>query len=108
MQKVIDEIIRAAMERGEFDNLSGRGKPQDHTAYFNTPEDLRLAHSVLKNSGYVPEEVHLLREVEELKRRRAASTDAGERKRLDAAIRDTQLRLDLMLESNRRARGKRR
>jgi hypothetical protein len=29
LTKAIDEIIREAMERGEFDDLPGRGKPID-------------------------------------------------------------------------------
>jgi hypothetical protein len=32
MSKSIDEIIRAAIERGEFDNLPKTGKPPEHTA----------------------------------------------------------------------------
>ena len=39
------------MERGELDNLSGKGKPIDLTEYFATPEEACLANSVLKNAG---------------------------------------------------------
>ena len=46
-EKLIEEIIREAMEKGEFDNLPGKGKPLDLDAYFATPEDVRLGYSVL-------------------------------------------------------------
>lgn len=63
--RAIEEIIQAAMARGEFQNLKGAGKPQDHSEYFALPEEDRLAFTVLKNSGYVPEEVALLRQIDE-------------------------------------------
>jgi hypothetical protein len=49
--RAIEEIIQAAMARGEFSNLKGAGKPQDHSDYFSMPEEDRLANTVLKNSG---------------------------------------------------------
>ena len=55
--RAIEEIIQAAMARGEFENLKGAGKPQDHSEYFSMPEEDRLAFAVLKNSGFVPPEV---------------------------------------------------
>ena len=49
LESSTEETIRKAIERGEFDNLKGQGKPLDLTAYFNTREDLRMV-----GSGYVP------------------------------------------------------
>ena len=42
IESAIEQKIREAIARGEFDNLSGSGKPLDLDAYFNTPEDLRM------------------------------------------------------------------
>ena len=58
--------IRSAIERGEFDNLKGKGNPLNLNEYFDTPEDIRLGYTLLKNAGYVPEEVQLLNQIEEL------------------------------------------
>ena len=63
MPKSADEAVRVAMERGEFDNLSNKGKKLNLDDYFNTPEDQRVGYSVLKNADYVPEEVQLLKEL---------------------------------------------
>jgi hypothetical protein len=46
MSKSSDEIIQEAMQRGEFENLPGKGKPLNLSDYFNTPEDVRLAYSI--------------------------------------------------------------
>ena len=40
-QKNVDEKIREAIARGEFDDLPGKGKPLDLDAYFATPEHLK-------------------------------------------------------------------
>jgi len=38
--------IRSAIERGEFDNLKGKGKPLDLNESFDTPEDIRLSYTL--------------------------------------------------------------
>ncbi len=52
--RIVEAIIKEAMEHGEFDNLSGKGKPMDLTAYFDTPEEDRVAYSILQNAGIMP------------------------------------------------------
>lgn len=80
--KAVEEAIQAARERGEFDNLPGRGKPQDHSEYFSQPEELRVAHHMLRNAGFVPRAVELLREIDALQQQLRACTKQAERGRL--------------------------
>ena len=101
--KGIDEIIRAAMERGEFDNLPGQGKPVDLSAYFETPEEVRVAHALLKGADVVAPEVELLQEIAALKEKRQTAVP-DEQDALDRKIRDLQLKLDLMLDRLRQQR----
>lgn len=106
-ESAVEEIIRAAMARGDFDNLPGRGKPLDMDAYFAAPEDMRLTYSVLRNAGYLPEEVQLLRDAEELKRKLSACSDEVEIARLRKAIDEKLLGFRLAVErtqAKRRAR----
>jgi hypothetical protein len=49
---LIEERMREAAANGTFDNLPGAGRPQDLTDDVLVPEDMRLAHRILKNSGY--------------------------------------------------------
>jgi|SRR5208283_589730 len=65
--KIAEAKISEAMKRGEFDNLSGAGKPlclEDETW---VPEDLRAAHKVLKNAGCLPLELEIRKEIITLK-----------------------------------------
>lgn len=101
VEKAIEEKIREAMERGEFDNLAGRGKPLDLDAYFNTPEDMRMAFAMLKSNEFVPEEVEIMKEIDELKSRIAAAAEA-DRKSLTKRLNDRKLSLSLLLDRRRR------
>ena len=65
--RIVEAIIKDAMERGDFDNLPGKGKPIDLSEYFETPEEIRLAHSLLKNAGMTSREVDLLKEIARLR-----------------------------------------
>lgn len=90
--------IRSAIERGEFDNLKGKGKPLDLDEYFDTPEDIRLSYTLLKNSGYIPEEVQLLNQIEELKTQLNQEKDENRILQLRKNLRDAQLNYDLRVE----------
>lgn len=61
-EAIVEERIRKAQERGEFDNLAGTGKPLQFEDS-HIPEDLRLAHKILKNSGFLPPEVELKKQI---------------------------------------------
>src|SRR5262249_38222131 len=104
-ERLIEEIIREAMEKGEFDNLAGKGKPIDLDEYFATPADVRLGYSVLKSAGCAPVEVELQKEIEALKTQLAACDDEGKRQSLSKEIESKTLKLNLMMDSNRRARS---
>jgi hypothetical protein len=93
--------IQEAMERGEFDHLSGRGKPLDLSDYFNTPLADRLAFSLLKSAGVVPPELQLLREAEELEQVLANSSDHLQRARLRQEIQAKRVAFRLALERRR-------
>jgi DnaJ family protein C protein 28 len=53
----VEEIIRKAQERGDFDNLPGRGKPLDLRENPFVPADLQLAYRMLESSGFAPDTV---------------------------------------------------
>jgi hypothetical protein len=93
--KAVEEAIRAARERGEFDNLKGRGRPLDHSEYFSVAEDLRVAHHLLRNAGFVPEEVELQREIGELSEQLRACASEPERARLAREIERRRIKIDL-------------
>lgn len=102
IESAIEQRIKEAMARGEFDNLSGKGKPIDLDAYFNTPEDLRMAYSILKSNEFVPEEVEMFREIADLKEKLDTSEDEAERAAVTLRINERKLALSLLLDRRRR------
>ena len=54
-----EEIILEALQKGDLDNLPGQGKPLDLKDDSHIPSELRIAHKILKNAGYVPPEIEM-------------------------------------------------
>ena len=104
LEKAVEAIIREAQERGDFDNLKGSGKPLDLNAYFETPEDMRMAYSLLQNAGMVSAEIELLQEIAALKERLAETREESQRNRVKRIIREKQLQFDVMMERQKKQR----
>lgn len=104
LEKAVEAIIKEAQERGDFDNLKGKGKPIDLSAYFETPEELRNAHAMLKSAGMVSAEVDLLQEIAALKERLSSTYEEKDRSRIKKIIHDKELQFNVMLERQKRQR----
>jgi hypothetical protein len=94
-------MIKAAIERGEFKNLEGEGKPLDLDAYFATPEDVRMGYSVLKSNNIAPEEVDRLKEIGDL-RGKLESASEEDRPPIAKLLRERELAFAMILERNKR------
>jgi TusA-related sulfurtransferase len=64
--KIVEQRIKEALERGEFDNLQGQGEPLNLEDDRNIPEDLRLAYKILKNADCLPPELELKKEIRKM------------------------------------------
>jgi hypothetical protein len=62
-RKIAERRIREAMERGEFDDLQGKGKPLPRGEGLWVPGDLQMAYKILKNAGFLPPEIETEREI---------------------------------------------
>lgn len=60
----VDEVIRDAMRKGEFDNLPGAGKPLQLEDESNVPPELRLSHRLLKQNDLTPEWIMIGKEID--------------------------------------------
>ena len=105
LESAIEKMIQKAIADGEFENLPGRGKPLDLTAYFRTPEDLRLAYSMLKSSEFIPQEIELMKEIAELKQMLGETVDETERSNITRKLNEKRLTLDLAIERYQRKPG---
>ena len=54
-ESAVDKTIREAIERGDFENLPGKGKPQDLDGNPFVPEEMRQAFRILENAGVAPD-----------------------------------------------------
>ena len=93
-----DEALEQAARAGMFSNLANNGKPLNLDEYFETPEDLRMAYSILKNADTPPEEIGLLHEIAELKERIASERDPARLATLRRDLRDRTLKKDILME----------
>lgn len=66
VESVIERRIREAQASGEFDDLPGQGQPLELDDAALVPVEMRMAYRLLKNAGYVPEEVAIRREIASL------------------------------------------
>ena len=81
LERVAEERIREALQRGEFDDLSGSGKPLELEDDRHIPEDLRLAYKILKNADCLPPELELKKEINRAEELLGAITDEREKYR---------------------------
>jgi DnaJ-like protein len=102
--RIVEALIKDAMERGEFNNLPGTGKPIDLSEYFETPEEVRMANSVLKNAGMTSREVDLLKEIAKLKQVLAAVLDEKKKLEIQEQIQRKQVEFSLMMERQRKGK----
>jgi hypothetical protein len=68
LQIVEDEIGRhltEAAKNGELQSAKSYGKPLDFgDGYDETPQELRMGFKMLKDSGFVPPEVEMMRQIQ--------------------------------------------
>lgn len=85
---LVERRIREAIEQGEFQDLPGTGRPLPLEDDSLVPEELRVAYRVLRNSGHLPPELELRRELEDAEVLLIRATGAEQR---GAAVRKLNL-----------------
>lgn len=111
IDRIAETRIQEAIDQGELHDLPGEGKPlhlEDDSAI---PEELRAAYRLLKNAGFLPPELQLLRDVREAEHL-LQQLPESDRSRAHARLELLQLRLaahrrspmNLLLEDQYRQR----
>lgn len=95
-QKIIEKRIKEASEKGEFDNLPGKGKPLNLDDDSRIPEDLRLAYKILKNANCLPPEIELRKEISQMEDMLKNIPDEEERYRLLKKVNLKIMQLNMM------------
>ena len=94
-----EKKIQEALRRGELDDLPGKGKPVEIDSNPFVPQELRLAHKVLKNAGLIPQEVSLYKEINTILHQLAENDLPEETRRLlKKSLHEKQIALDILLK----------
>ena len=101
----VEVKIKAAMAEGQFDNLPGKGKPLDLKGYIDTPEHLRTAYHILRNAGFVPEEVRLKKEMELIREKLKNCESETEKASLNKELADITQQFNFYMEYNRQLKS---
>lgn len=96
IMKIAEQRIREAQERGEFDDLPGRGQPLKLEDDSNVPEDLRLAYKILKNADCLPPELEAKKEIRQMEDLLENVPDEKERYKLIKKINYQIMKLNTM------------
>lgn len=102
-ERIVEQRILDAIARGELQGLPGEGRPLDLDDDRLVPAEMRLAYRILKNAGYIPEEVTLRRQIFELEQLLDAALEDAER--LKAVRRLDLLRARLSARRRRESLG---
>jgi hypothetical protein len=95
-EKIVEQRIKEALERGEFDNLPGKGKPLRLEDDSHVPEELRLAYKLLKNADCLPPELLEKKEILQMEDMLAKLPDEKERYKLIKKINFKIMKLNVM------------
>jgi hypothetical protein len=101
--RLAEARIAEAMERGEFDDLPGAGRPLELEDLSRIPPHLRMGYKLLRNADVLPPEMELRRENYSLDRLIEATSDPDEREELKRRRRENELRYRVLIERNRLA-----
>ncbi|MDX8046892.1 DUF1992 domain-containing protein [Gracilibacillus sp. S3-1-1] len=99
--QLAEERIKQAIKDGDFDHLQGKGKPQKKDPLQHIPDDLRMSYRIMRNSGYLPEEVQLNKELASLRDLLKCCTDEGEKQHITKQISMKELQFQLILEKRK-------
>jgi hypothetical protein len=99
-EKIVEERIRRAIEKGEFKDLPGSGEPLSIEDDSHIPEDLRLAFKILKNAECLPPEIELRKDIERTEDLLAALPDTVDKYQILRKLNFLILKLNAMRQTS--------
>ncbi len=95
---IAEEKIEEARKRGELDQLPGKGAPVELEDLSRVPDDLRAGYLLLKNSGVLPEELEIQKEMLSLQRLIDCCNQEEEKEDLRKKKNELQVRFNMLAE----------
>ena len=68
MERLVEDLISESMAKGDFDNLSGAGKPLPERVIYNPYEDFTThkMNQILVDGGFAPEWIMLKKDIDKM------------------------------------------
>jgi len=79
--RIIEERIRRAQQKGKFEDLEGTGKPLIFEKEGQVAGELRLTYKILKNADCLPPEIELKNEIKRTEDLLSGMEDTAEKYR---------------------------
>ncbi|MDS1030527.1 DUF1992 domain-containing protein [Bacillota bacterium LX-D] len=98
LTRMAEDKIREAIQNGELENLPGQGKPLKIEDLTFVPEELRASYIILKNSGFLPEELEVKKEILNLNMLLETCCSEEERKQIKKQLSEKMLRFNILVE----------
>ena len=97
-ESIYERRVREAAERGDFAKNPLKGRPLVLDDDAQVPEELPPAYRILKNAGYVPEELELRGRIRSLRDLLELCADAEQADELRDELRMLELRYEVLVE----------
>ncbi|MDF2857057.1 MAG: hypothetical protein K0Q87_2908 [Neobacillus sp.] len=101
MSRIIERNIKKAIDQGAFDDLPGKGKAQQLADLRFVPPEQRAAFLVLRNSGSLPPEMELRKEITKLEEQLQIATEQ-DKPGIMKAITEKKMFYDILMERRKR------
>ncbi|PFP23166.1 DUF1992 domain-containing protein [Bacillus sp. AFS073361] len=101
--RIAEDKIKEAIKNGEFENLPGMGKPLDLKDDLpGMSAEMKMGYRMLKNAGFISDQVDLRKELITLNDLISAATDDEEINRLQEKLTRKQLQFEKVMEQRRK------
>ncbi|NMH70796.1 DUF1992 domain-containing protein [Bacillus sp. RO3] len=96
-----EQRIKKAYEDGEFKELPGFGKPLNLDDDAGIPQELKMAHRMMKNAGFTTEEMNIKNEMMRIEDLIRVCEDDLEKQELQRNLNERMLKYNAMLSKKR-------
>ncbi|MGE6753422.1 DnaJ family domain-containing protein [Rossellomorea sp. NPDC071047] len=96
-----EQRIKKAYEDGDFKELPGFGKPLNLDDDLGVPQELKMAHRMMKNVGYSTDEMNVKKEMMRIEDLLRVCDDDLEKQELKKSLSENMLKYNAMLSKKR-------
>ena len=98
LHNLAERRILEAIRDGALDDLTLRGQPIPREDLSGVPEELRMGYKILKNAGYLPEELQVKQEILALQDMLSVCTSPEEKQETRQKLSLRRLQFEMLME----------